>query len=136
MAPFDPSELLRDLGALAGSTDDVAALGLSGASARDITLSIENSCKNALDDEIAGAVSLLFERKGGLPALLLKSLENSARNEKPLRELRTHVLHLIDWLILDHGTQLGSIPCAGARRGNTRTNFMLGRCDIPGDFSS
>lgn len=115
MAPFDPSELLRDLGALASSTDNVAALGLSGASARDITLSIENSCKNALDDEIAGAVSLLFERKGGLPALLLTSLENSARNEKHLRELRTHVLHLIDWLILDHGTRLGNMPCARAR---------------------
>ena len=94
--------LLAALSELAGSSAGDEAHSFSGATARDITLSIENSCKNALDDEIAGAISVLFDRRRGLPALLLKSLSHSSRNEKQTRELRSDVLRLIDWLILDH----------------------------------
>ena len=35
-------------------------------------MSIENACKNALDDEIAGAASLLFDRTEGLPTLVAR----------------------------------------------------------------
>ena len=102
MPPFDPTDLLGSLADLASSSSNAYSPGLSGSSSRDITLSIENNCKNALDDEIAGAISLLFERKRGLPALLLTSLDNASRNEKHQQELRSDVLRLIDWLILDH----------------------------------
>ena len=92
-------EHLKDLEHLASASGTAA--GLSGVSAKDIVVSIENACKNALDDEVAGAVSLLFDRATGLPALLRRSLDHSRRDDKPMRELRTELLNLIDWLLLD-----------------------------------
>lgn len=73
----------------------------SGLSARDLVASIENVMKNALDDEIAGAVSLLFERGRGLPDLLLRSLEGARRDAADRRELRTELLRLLDQIILE-----------------------------------
>ena len=69
-------EHLRDLRAIAESTSDV---GIN--SAKDVAVSIENVCKNATDDELSGAVSVLFESTHGLPLLMLLSLENARRNE-------------------------------------------------------
>ena len=96
---LDLREHLKDLDHLASASGTAA--GLSGVSAKDIVVSIENACKNALDDEVAGAVSLLFDRATGLPALLRRSLDHSRRDDKPMRELRTELLNLIDWLLLD-----------------------------------
>ena len=64
-------------------------------------MSIENQCKNALDDQAAGLISALFHRSRGLPALLVRSLEGARCGDKPMRELRSEVLKLIDFLILD-----------------------------------
>ena len=111
MAP-SLAEHCKDLDLIA-SGEEIAAVG--GFSARDIGVSIENVCKNALDDEIAGAVSALFERNTGLPALLMRSLESSRRNEPPLRELRMEVLKLIEFLILDLGASSGVLPGHHAR---------------------
>lgn len=69
--------------------------------AKDSVLSIENMWKNALDDEVAGLASRLFDRGSGLQVLLTGSLEGLRANEVPLKELRREVLKLIDFLILD-----------------------------------
>ena len=101
MAPPDLREHLSDLALLA--TNGANAPGLMGVSARDIGVSIENVCKNALDDEIAGAASMLFDRESGLPTVLVRSIDSAHRNDKELRELRVELLKLIDWLIVDLG---------------------------------
>lgn len=71
--------------------------------AKDSCVSIENTCKNALDDELAGAVSQLFNRTSGLPQLLLRSIpiQQNDANKKLLQDLRVEVLSLIDDLIFE-----------------------------------
>ena len=93
------SEHIHDLSLLASSTKDAGGL----VAATDVVNSIENLCRNMLDDELAGATSLLFDRSQGLPTIMLSSLENARRNEKSLQSLRMELLRLIDYLIHDHG---------------------------------
>ena len=77
-----------------------AALALSP---RDTSISIENKCKNALDDELTGFASQLFDAERGLPALVHRSLDIArGRNDKPRVELRLEALKLIIFLIDDH----------------------------------
>lgn len=102
MSILDLRQHLQDLSVLATSSAET-----SGATARDVVVSIENSCKNALDDEVSGAVSLLFERSGGLTSLLMRSLENIRRNDEDMRQLRSEIFKLIDWLILDQRAREG-----------------------------
>ena len=72
-------------------------------SANDSCISIENTCKNALDDELAGAVSRLFNRASGLPKLLERSIDATVtkHNEGLMRGLRVEALRLIENLLLE-----------------------------------
>ena len=89
----------------------------SGVPARDACISIENACRNALDDELVGFASQLFDRSEGLPSLLVRSLEIGARrNDPPIQELRLEVLKLIEHLIIDacareRDTQIAEYAC-------------------------
>ena len=90
---------LRDLRAIASATAD-AASGQS-VDAKDVCTSLENWCKNALDDEFTGAAALLLDGDDGLPSILIASLRGARRNEEPVRLLRTELLNLVDWLLLE-----------------------------------
>ena len=62
--------------------------GSTGVVAKDTAASIENLCKNLLDEQLSGAVSLLFERDAGLCTAMDKSLQNVSRQDASLVELR------------------------------------------------
>ena len=74
---------LSDLQSLA-----TAAAGSTGIVARDTTNSIENTCRNLLDEHLSGAVALLLERDDGLCKVVQHSLENASRQIESLVDLR------------------------------------------------
>ena len=96
---MDSRRLDGHLDELAASLEPTA--GGAHISPTDSCLSIENTCRNALDDELAGAVSRLFNRGRGLPRLLQRSMDVAQSHERLLQDLRTEVLKLIDTLILE-----------------------------------
>ena len=92
---------LADLLALATPPHGAGGAACGAVTAKDVTVSLENALKNALDDQAAGHASLLFERRKGLPALLVTSVESAGRDASASRELRSELLRLIDWIILE-----------------------------------
>ena len=62
--------------------------GKTGIVAKDTTATIENLCKNLLDEQLSGAASLLFDRESGLCKAAHQALDNSLRADPSLVELR------------------------------------------------
>ncbi|KAL1530265.1 hypothetical protein AB1Y20_001179 [Prymnesium parvum] len=86
--------------------DDLTALAtgrMSGAglSAKDSSVSIENVCRNLLDEQVAGAASLLFDKTAGLPAIIWMSMNQKERGNPSLVELRGEIMRLIEWIFDD-----------------------------------
>ena len=73
-------------------------VGSTGISAVDTTVSIENLCKNLLDEQLSGAASLLFDKASGLTSVLWSSIGRAERDKPALVELRSEVLRLIDFI--------------------------------------
>lgn len=71
---------LADLRALAG--------GAAGIDARDSAASLENLCRKLLDEQLAGALGLLFHKTDGLTAALRASVQRADRNQPALVLLR------------------------------------------------
>ena len=44
---------------------------------RDVVVSMENTCRNALDDEMTGLLSRLFDVSSGLPQILVETIERN-----------------------------------------------------------
>ena len=93
---LDIASHLADLAVLA-----TASVETSGISAKDSAVSIENLCKNLLDEEVSGAASVLFDKDKGLTAVMWSSIQRRERTHGTLVELRSEILRLIEWIFDD-----------------------------------